>query len=679
MPNRPPSKPRVAALVGPYLSGKTTLLEALLFEAEAVHRKGAVKDGSSVGDASAEARSRQMSTELNIVNVTYLGDQWSLIDCPGSIELSQESLNALAIADVAVVVAEPDPARALMLSPLLKFLDDHKIPHILFLNKMDVSIMKVRDALESLQMVSERPLVLREIPLREGDKVTGYVDLVSERAYKYHPGDNSDLIQIPKDVADTEHQARQELLEHLADFDDHLMEELLTDVVPPTAEVYDSMARDLKDDLIVPVFFGSAQADGGIRRLWKALRHEAPEPQETFARLGIKADRDGPLVQVFKTMHAAHTGKMSLVRVWQGEVADGSAIAGGRVVGVMSLVGAKHDKKPKAIEGEVVGLGRLENLSTGQLADAEKAGDSGWLAPLPPLFALGVAVSKKADEVKLSGALTKLVEEDPSLSVEHTLDTHETLLWGQGEIHLQIAAERLKNRFGLDVVTHRPQVPYKESIKKGTKVHGRHKRQSGGHGQFGDVHITIEPRARGAGFSFSDTIVGGAIPKQYIQPVCDGAEEVLKQGPLGFPVVDLAVTLTDGSFHAVDSSDMAFKTAGALAMREGLPQCEPVLLEPVLAVEIAIPSEHTSKAQRLVSSRRGQILGYDGKDGWKGWDVVSALLPQAEMHDLIIELRSLTMGVGTFAWRFDHLQELVGRPAEKVVEERKALQGAPRN
>ncbi|MDK9721812.1 MAG: elongation factor G [Rhodospirillales bacterium] len=679
MPNRPPSKPRVAALVGPYLSGKTTLLEALLFEAEAVHRKGAVKDGSSVGDSAPEARSRQMSTELNIVNAGYLGDQWTLIDCPGSIELSQESLNALAIADVAVVVAEPDPARVLMLSPLLKFLDDHKIPHILFLNKMDVSMMKVRDALESLQTVSERPLVLREIPLREGDKVTGYVDLVSERAYKYHPGDNSDLIQIPKDASATEHQARQELLEHLADFDDHLMEELLSDVVPPTAEVYDSMARDLKDDLIVPVFFGSAQADGGIRRLWKALRHEAPEPQDTFARLGIKPDRDGPLVQVFKTLHAAHTGKMSLVRVWQGEVADGSAIAGGRVVGVMSLAGAKHDKKPKAIEGEVIGLGRLENLSTGQLADAEKAGDSGWLAPLPPLFALGVAVSKKADEVKLSGALAKLVEEDPSLSVEHTLDTHETLLWGQGEIHLQIAAERLKNRFGLDVVTHRPQVPYKESIKKGTKVHGRHKRQSGGHGQFGDVHITIGPRARGTGFAFSDTIVGGAIPKQYIQPVCDGAEEVLKQGPLGFPVVDLAVTLTDGSFHAVDSSDMAFKTAGALAMREGLPQCEPVLLEPVLAVEIAIPSEHTSKAQRLVSSRRGQILGYDGKDGWKGWDVVSALLPQAEMHDLIIELRSLTMGVGTFAWRFDHLQELVGRPAEKVVEDRKARQGAPRS
>lgn len=678
MPNRPPSKPRVAALVGPYLSGKTSLLEALLYEAEAVHRKGAVKDGSAIGDSSPEAKSRLMSTELNLVNTTYLGDAWTLIDCPGSIELAQESLNALSVADVAVVVAEPDPARALMLSPLLKFLDDHKIPHILFLNKMDASQVKVRDALEALQLVSERPLVLREIPLREGDKVTGYVDLVSERAYKYHPGDNSDLIQLPKDAAETEHQARQELLEHLADFDDHLMEELLTDVVPPTAEVYDSMARDLKDDLIVPVFFGSAQADGGIRRLWKALRHETPEPHETFKRLNIAYANGGPLVQVFKSVHAAHAGKLSLARIWKGEVADGAPVAGSRVVGVLSTVGAKHDKKQKAVEGEVAALGRLDTLATGQLADADKAWDSGWLAPLPPLFALGVAVAKKADEVKLSGALAKLVEEDPSLSIEHEHDTHETLLWGQGEIHLQIAIERLKNRFGLDVVTHRPQVPYKETIRKGTKVHGRHKRQSGGHGQFGDVHITIEPRGRGEGFAFKDTIVGGAIPKQYIQPVCEGALDVMKQGPLGFEVVDLAVTLTDGSFHAVDSSDMAFRTAGQLAMREGLPQCEPVLLEPVLSVEIAIPSEHTSKAQRLVSSRRGQILGFDAKDGWKGWDVVKAQLPQAEMHDLIIELRSLTMGVGTFAWRFDHLQELSGKPAEKVVEDRKARLAAAR-
>ncbi|TAN50443.1 MAG: elongation factor G, partial [Rhodospirillales bacterium] len=417
---------------------------------------------------------------------------------------------------------------------------------------------------------------------------------------------------------------------------------------------------------------------GGCRRQ-PGPSHEAPEPHETFERLNLKNGNGGPLVQVFKTLHAAHTGKMSMVRVWKGEVADNASIAGARVVGVMSLVGARHDKKPKAVEGEVVGLGRLENLSTGQLATADKAEDSGWLAPLTPLFALGVAVAKKADEVKLSGALAKLAEEDPSLSIEHTQDTNETLLWGQGEIHLLIAVERLRVRFGLDVVTHRPQVPYKETIKKPAEVHGRHKRQSGGHGQFGDVHIAIKPLARGAGFTFSDKIVGGAIPKQYIAPVGEGVEEVMKQGPLGFPVVDLAVTLTDGSFHAVDSSDMAFKTAGGMAMREGLPQCDPVLLEPVLSVEIAIPSEHTSKAQRLVSSRRGQILGYDGKDGWKGWDVVSAQLPQAEMHDLIIELRSLTMGVGTFAWRFDHLQELVGRPADKVIEDRKALLAAARS
>jgi len=245
------------------------------------------------------------------------------------------------------------------------------------------------------------------------------------------------------------------------------------------------------------------------------------------------------------------------------------------------------------------------------------------------------------------------------------------VLWGQGEIHLLVALERLKSRFGLGVVTHKPTVPYKETIKKPVSVHGRHKKQSGGHGQFGDVHVDIRPEPRGAGFVFEDKIVGGSVPRQYIPAVEDGVVDFLKQGALGFPVVDIAVTLTDGSYHAVDSSDMAFKTAARIAMAEGMPQCDPVLLEPILAVEISVPSDFTSKAQRIITGRRGQILGFDAKENWAGWDQVSAYLPQAEMGDLIVELRSLTMGVGTFGWRFDHLQELSGRAATQVVDARK--------
>lgn len=671
------SLPRAAALVGPFSSGKTSLLEALLFRAEAIPRQGRIKDGNTVGDASPEARARLMSVEPTLAGLDYLGERWTFIDCPGSVEFQQDTYNVLMAVDAAIVVCEPDPARAVMVAPLLKFLDEHGVPHLLFINKIDGNGTRLRETLEALQGVSARPLVLREVPIREGEQVTGYIDLVSERAYKYRPGQKSDLIRIPDALKDEEQLARQEMLEHLADFDDHLMEELLEDIAPPQQELYDDLARDLADDLIVPVFFGSAENDGGITRLWKALRHDVPAPTATAARLGF-TNGGAATARVFKTVHAAHTGKLSWTRVLRGEFADAQALAGGKVSGLyLPAVGAAA-KAAKAGLGEVVGFGRLDNAQSGDVlggdvVGGDDQGGSDWPKPLEPLFALALEAGKKGDDVKLSGALTKLAEEDPSYRLEQNAEFGETVLWGQGEIHLLVALERLKSRFGLGVVTRKPTVPYKETIRKPVSVHGRHKKQSGGHGQFGDVHVDIRPQPRGTGFVFEDKIVGGSVPRQYIPAVEDGVVDFLKQGALGFPVVDIAVTLTDGSFHAVDSSDMAFKTAARIAMAEGMPQCDPVLLEPILAVEISVPSDFTSKAQRIITGRRGQILGFDAKENWASWDQVSAYLPQAEMGDLIVELRSLTMGVGTFGWRFDHLQELSGRAAAQVVEARKEV------
>jgi elongation factor G len=670
MTGRCTNQSRAAALVGPFGGGKTSLLEALLFRAGAIARQGRVKDASTVGDASPEARNRQMSVEPNIATAQYLDERWTLVDCPGSVEFLQDTYNALTVVDAAVVVVEPDPARAVMVAPLLKFLDERKIPHLLFINKVDGAGARLKEALEALQAVSERPLVLREVPIREDDKVVGFVDLVSERAYKYRPGQPSDLIQIPDALKDEERQARQEMLEHLADFDDHLMEELLEDVQPPKGEVYDDLAKDLADDLIVPVFFGSAESDAGITRLWKALRHEVPAPEVAAARAGI--DIAGPAsAKVFKTVHAAHTGKLSYARIFAGEFADNQSLDVGRISGLYTPAVGGPAKVAKAGIGEVVAFGKLDAVVTGAAIGAPAVGSEPPFL-LEPLFGLALAAEKKGDDVKLTGALAKLVEEDASYRLEQNAEFSELVLWGQGEIHLQVALERLKSRFNLGVVTRKPTVPYKETIRKSTSVHGRHKKQSGGHGQFGDVYLDIRPLPRGTGFVFEDKIVGGVIPKQYIPAVQEGVAEFLRQGPLGFPVVDLAVTLTQGSYHAVDSSDMAFKTAARLGMSEGLPQCEPILLEPILRVEVSVPSEYTSKAQRIISGRRGQILGYDAKPGWPGWDAVSAYLPQAEMGDLIVELRSLTMGVGTFLWTFDHLQELTGRAADKVVEERKS-------
>jgi elongation factor G len=662
-----PSEPRCAALVGPYLSGKTTLLESILVATGAVNRKGSVVEGNTVGDSSPESRARHMSTEPNIATTSYLGENWTFIDCPGSVELMQDALDAINVVDITVIVVEAVPDKALAATRLLKVLDERDVPHVLFINKIDAAEAKVKDTLDSLQALSERPLVLREVPIRNGEQVTGYVDLASRRAYEFTDGEEKE-IEVPAELADRVEEERTVLLESLADFNDELMEKLLEDEIPETSEVFDHLGEVLRHSQMVPVFFGSAENGTGITRLLKVLRHEASEPSQTAERLGIT---DGPVARVFKTTHGAHAGKMSLARVFGGEISDGATLNGERVAGIFKLMGAHSDKLAKAGNGTVVALGRLEETHTGALLSTNGAANGvDWPAPLKPVYALAIHAGKREDEVKMASALAKLIEEDPSLRYEPNPDTGELVLRGQGENHLKIALERLKSRNNLEVQAERPQVAYKESIRKPVSQHARHKKQSGGHGQFGDVHVDIKPLPRGSGFQFSDTISGGVVPKQYIPAVENGVKDYLKKGPLGFPVVDVSVTLTDGQFHAVDSSDQAFKTAGALAMREGMPKCNPVLLEPIFQVDISVPSEFTSRVQRLVSGRRGQILGFDAKPGWKGWDEVSVQLPEAETLDLINELRSLSQGTGTFEWKFDHLQEFTGKEADQVVQAR---------
>src|SRR5215831_18674074 len=661
--------PRCAALIGPYLSGKTTLLEAMLHASGSTSRRGSVRDGNSVGDHSAEARARQMSTELNIAATSYLGDPWTILDCPGSVELLYEAQGALLASDVAVVVVEPEVERALTISSLLRFLDRHKIPHMIFINKMDTANARARDVLAALQSVSQRPLVLRQVPLRgPNSEITGYVDLVSERAYRYRPGQPSDLIKLPDDFWDQERATRTGLIEKLADFDD----ELLEDIEPPKEEIYRHLTRTLSEAQVVPVFLGSALADHGIRRLWKALRHETPSPQVTAARFGIAAEGE-PLAQVIKTYNLPHTGKLSLARVWRGTISEGMVLNGTRVAGLLRLTGAQQEKIASAQVGEVVGLTRMEDIATGTvLTPSSKAAPFVRPERPQPVFGLAIHSERRQDDVKLTGAIGRLIDEDPTIELEQNADTQEMVLWGQGDIHLQIALDRLRNRNNLAVSGKPAAVPYKETIRHGTQQHSRFKRQSGGHGQFADVTIEVKSLPRGSGFTYTDSVVGGAIPRNYIPAVEEGVIEALHRGPLGFPVIDVAVNLITGQFHAVDSSDQAFHTAGRQAVQEALPKCEPILLEPIDLVEISVPNAFTARVQRLVSGRRGQILGYDAKPDWSGWDVVNAHMPQSELHDLIVELRSLTLGVGSFAHRFDHMQELTGRPAEKVLAMRTA-------
>ena len=642
-------RPRSVALVGPYGSGKTTLFEALLAAA-----------GSPVRRPT-EARSRSMSTEIRLGHCSFMGDAWSILDCPGSIEFAHQAACALTVVDLAVVVCEPTPERALTVAPLLKVLADEGVPHIVFVNKIDALDGRVRDVLAELQANSKFPLVLRQVPIREDEAVTGYVDVVSERAYRYRKGQPSELIQLPSHMQEREREALTALLEVLADHDDALLEKILEDVTPTSEEIYGQLHRDQVSGKVVEVLLGAAENDHGVRRLWKALRHDTPEAAETAARHGI--DPAGELLaQVFKTVHAGHTGKLSYARLWRGSLKDGVTLVGSRLGGIYRMPGAEPAKVAEAQAGELVALGRLESVPTG--ATLAQSGASEPLAfPVPPepVYALALSTADRKDDVKLSTALQKLVDEDPSLQINHDQDTHETILRGQGDIHLNTALEHLVKAYNLKLNTAKPQVAYRETIRSSVHQHARLKRQTGGHGQYADVKIDIAPRGRGEGFQFAETVVGGAVPRNYIPAVEEAAEEAANKGPFGYPVVDISVTLVDGGFHSVDSSDMAFKSATRMAMTEGLAKADPVLLEPIEHVTVSVPNDYTARAQRLLTGRRGQILGYAERPGWPGWDDVEALVPQAELHDFIIELRSQTMGLGSYRRRFDHLAEARGR------------------
>jgi len=672
--NKPRIKagPRAVALVGPYGSGKTLLLESIAAITGAVPRKGAVADGSSLGDASPEARARQMSVEVNVLSTRFLGEDFTFLDCPGSIELIGDTLGVLPGIDAAIVVAEPDAAKAPMLQPFLKLLSDARIPHFLFINKFEKSRGAFRALLAALQQVSARPLLLRQIPIWQQGMAAGLVDLALERAYGWRPHAPSQVI----DMADVrrEKEARFQMLERLADHDEHLMEELLGDIEPSREEVFGDLSRELAEGLVVPVLIGSAEGDNGVRRLLKALRHEVPDVGRAAARM--KAD-GGTVAQVLKTLHGGHGGKQSLVRVLSGSLKEGQVLHGpggaeARIAGISSLVGNRALKRATAEAGDVVALARLEPFVTGDTLSGAKGGGGHVAIAWPaPVYRLAVAARDRKDEVKLTAAIARLCEEDPSLHLEQNGETHEMLLAGQGEVHLQLAVEKLESRFGLGLATRPPQVPYRETIRKAATARGRHKRQTGGHGQFGDCVLEIAPLPRGSGFAFQDRIKGGVVPKQWIPSVEKGVRDYLKAGPLGFPVVDVAVALTDGSYHSVDSSDAAFQTAGRLAMSEGMGACAPVLLEPVMRVAIHVPSEAAAKVNGVIGARRGMPLGFDARPGWPGWDTVRAEMPLAEIGDLIVELRSLTQGLGTFEMEFDRLEPLNGKLADQIVAARR--------
>ncbi len=648
---------RAIAVVGPTGAGKTALTQALASAAS--------------GGSGAVPNAAGQSTETQFTAIDFMGDHYALIDAPGAVDFTADADFALPAADLAIVVADPDPDKAVLLQPFLKAVEDMTIPRAIFINKIDQARGRVRDLLEALQLVSGVPLVARQIPIWEGEKVSGFVDLALERAFHYEPGKPSQVIDTPKDLAERETEARFHMLEQLADFDDQLMEQLLSDVTPDRDTVFADLVRETREGLITPVFFGSTAQGNGVRRLLKALRHDTPAPEHAAERLGLS----GKGAYVLKISHAGQAGKLAYSRVFGGAMNDSDQVtlsdgASQRPGALFSVNGSQTKKVASAPNGDIIAMGKLDPVAAGDLLASNGGKLAAKVRPFRrfPVFQLAIATKDRKDDVRLSGALQKLVEEDAGLKVLHDQSTHEILLQGQGDPHLRAVIERLKARFGVDVATARPSTPYKETIRKSAEKRGRHKKQTGGHGQFGDCVIQVKPLSRGKGFEFIDKITGGAIPRQWIPAVEAGVQDAMQKGPKGFPVVDVSVTVIDGSYHSVDSSEHSFQQAGRIGMSEALEECDSVILEPIEKLSIYTPSSGTPKINSAVSSHNGQILGFEPREGWSGWDRVDAYLPHAERQSFIIELRSLTQGLATFEAEFDHMVEISGRRADDVAK-----------
>ncbi|HEV2043294.1 MAG TPA: elongation factor G, partial [Sphingomicrobium sp.] len=508
---------RAIALVGPAGAGKTSLAEAMLFASHTIDRQGSTANGSSVGDSSPEARQRGGSTELNLMHFDYLGERFAIIDAPGSVGFAADGASAVAVADMAIVVVDPDPARAALAAPSLRMLDELGIPHMIFVNRVDQARGRIRDLLSALQPMSVSPLIARQLPIRDkeagGEKVTGFVDLALERAFHYRPGSSSEQIDIPADLVTREAEARTQLLERLADHDDDLLEQLLMDQVPEQSTIFADLARETTENLGVSVLFGSASSSWGVRRLLKALRHEAPGPDTTAKRLSVT----NPALYAFKINHGGSVGRLALARVFGGTISEGSELktADGtatRLGALFTVQGEKTAKISNAPPGEIVAVAKADEVKGGQWMSGGTVPPDVDLAQPARNATVAIAPADRKDDVRLASALARLAEEDSALTIEHDDASHELRLRGVNDEHLGLVVTRLKRRYGVEVTSRPCSIGYRESIRRPVRQHGRHKKQSGGHGQFGDVIIEIRPLARGDGFKFEEKIHGGRSP-----------------------------------------------------------------------------------------------------------------------------------------------------------------------
>ena len=608
--------------------------------------------------------------ETRIVRFEHLGDSWQAIDTPGSIEFLHLARDALLAADTAVICVAPEPEGAVLAAPYIRAVEAAGTPALIFINRIDEATGRVRDIVAALQDYAAHPIVLRQVPIRDGERITGAVDLVSERAWAYREDAPSQLIELPEGMLARESEARDEMMELLADLDDHLLEQLIEDRRPPSEELYAVCAAALAGNRVMEALIGSSGHGNGIVRVLKALRHEAPGPEVLRARLAEQAGLDAPPAAViFAGAYRKHMGKTLWLRALE-DLPAGRPL-GGKAPGQISSADPRDTRHLDQVPaGEIVMAVKADHLTPGRLAsETEPHAPPAWLRGPAPSLSRILAPTSERDSVKLSGALATLAEGDSGMTATQDPATGGALIGVQGPLHLRVLRQRLKDAFGIEVEETIPAPAYRETITKPAEIAYRHKKQTGGAGQFADVKLTVTPAERGAGFTFAEVVKGGAVPRNYIPAVEAGARDATEKGPLGFPVVDIAVTLTDGLHHPVDSSEMAFRIAGRQGVRDALKSAGAVLLQPICKVAIHAPAVFTGALGPIVSSHHGQVLGFDADPDAKGWEIFQAMIPGGELQGFGNEIRAATQGVGHFEAEFDHYEEMHGKAAERVVQE----------
>ena len=653
----PINSTRCITIVGPSQSGKTSLMESIFHICNESHQKKTIKNTNNSSDQLTD----EQKINLNISNVQFMDEKFTFIDCPGSSEFINEFLQAAKVSDLSIIVIEPVKEKFLSLVPFFYYLNKMNIPHILFINKVDNFNFDIKELLGNLQQYSQCPLVIRQIPIRENGKIIGATDVIHERAYTYEKDKPSQIVKIPDQLSSTRIEMREKVLEILADFDDDLMEKIIEDVPTSTEEVYKNLKKDIAANKIVEVLTGSAENETGIRRLLKSIRHDCPTHLDTIKRNEIKINNDSSCIQVFKTNFIPHRGKQSIIRIWSGELQEGNTFQDNiRLQGLLTFNGKTLEKVSKVKAGDIISLSRIESINTGDIIfDKEKEikKDSNLPIPPQPIFAKSIRTTKREDDVKLSESLKEIIETDSSYILERNTITQQLLIWGQGEIHLRVLFNKLKKNYNIQIEEQKVNFSFQETIQDSISEHiTTHKKQSGGAGQYARIVVDVKPLPRGEYFKFESKIVGGVIPKTYIPSVEKGCKDSLQKGPLGFPVTDIHVILKDGKTHDVDSNSNSFLIAGTKAVRETLLNCKPILLEPYHKVNFLVPSKNINNIYTLITSKRGLIKENQQKEGWPGFEILEAQMPGCELLNLIIEVKSLTEGLGSFEHKFERMQ-----------------------